>query len=148
MKYCGNYLNLLQFPNSKKNSFCGNCMRKYGRQVTGQETQLQNESNVIIFQHQHSDLTIVHTLIGIYAQCKCKCKSSLFCLKAWIIARQLSAEQQILAIWVRKLKICSYYFIDVSTKLYLIITIKHLQSPIYNDIDLDSSKDPTFVVIN
>ena len=30
LKYCENYLNLLQFPNSKKNSFRGNNMRKYG----------------------------------------------------------------------------------------------------------------------
>ena len=29
MKYLGNFLNRLQFPNSKKNSFCGNYMRKY-----------------------------------------------------------------------------------------------------------------------
>ena len=29
MKYCGNYLNWLKFPNSKKNSFRGNYMRKY-----------------------------------------------------------------------------------------------------------------------
>ena len=28
--YLGTYLNLLQFPNSKKNSFRGNYMRKYG----------------------------------------------------------------------------------------------------------------------
>ena len=26
----GNYLNLLKFPNSNKNSFCGNYIRKYG----------------------------------------------------------------------------------------------------------------------
>ena len=26
----GNNSNSLQFPNSKKNGFCGNCMRKYG----------------------------------------------------------------------------------------------------------------------
>jgi hypothetical protein len=28
MRYCGNYLNWLKFPNSKKNSVYGNCMRK------------------------------------------------------------------------------------------------------------------------
>ena len=30
MKYCSNYLNWLQFPNSKNNSFQGNYIRKYG----------------------------------------------------------------------------------------------------------------------
>ena len=30
MKYCGNYSNLIQFLNSKKNSFRRNYMRKYG----------------------------------------------------------------------------------------------------------------------
>ena len=30
LKYCGNYLNWQQFPNSKKNSFRGNYMRQYG----------------------------------------------------------------------------------------------------------------------
>ena len=32
LKYCGNYLNWLQFSNSKKKSFGGNYMRKYGKQ--------------------------------------------------------------------------------------------------------------------
>ena len=30
LKYCGNFMNWLQFQNSKKNSFSGNFMRKYG----------------------------------------------------------------------------------------------------------------------
>ena len=30
IEICGNYLNFLQFPNLKKNSFRGNYMRKYG----------------------------------------------------------------------------------------------------------------------
>ena len=31
LKFCGNNLNWLQFPNSRKNCFRGNCMRKYGK---------------------------------------------------------------------------------------------------------------------
>ena len=30
IEICGNYLNFLQFQNSKENSFCGNYMRNYG----------------------------------------------------------------------------------------------------------------------
>ena len=33
LKYLGNYLNWLQFPNSKKSSFCRNDVRKYGSQI-------------------------------------------------------------------------------------------------------------------
>ena len=31
LNYCGNYLKLLRLPNSKKNSFRFNCMRKNGK---------------------------------------------------------------------------------------------------------------------
>ena len=31
LNYCGNYLKLLRLPNSKKNSFRINCMRKNGK---------------------------------------------------------------------------------------------------------------------
>ena len=37
MKYCDYYLKLQQFPNSKKNCFRGNYMRKYGMYYVGIE---------------------------------------------------------------------------------------------------------------
>ena len=37
---CGNYLNFLEFPNSKKNSFHRNYMRKYG---------ISNENPIVFF---------------------------------------------------------------------------------------------------
>ena len=55
LKYCCNYLNFPQFPNSKKNSFLGNCMRKYSIWF------LKNHGFAFLLLHQIVYAVLLHT---------------------------------------------------------------------------------------
>ena len=82
MKYCDNYLNWLQFPNSKKNSFRGNYMRKYS-----------------IYSYKKSTNMEVFQKIGnLFLERLQNVESILFCLRCTAIKKIIQTAQIVIVL--------------------------------------------------